>query len=76
MTREEAIGIIKSECYIFDPLNLDRSTMVNTALDMAIIVLEQETVPKEYYDYEYFLRKEYEAKIAKLEKSIEILKQV
>ena len=42
MTREEARGIIKSECYIFDPLNLDRSTMVNTALDMAIIALEQE----------------------------------
>lgn len=42
MTREEARAIIKSECYIFDPLNLDRSTMVNTALDMAIIALEQE----------------------------------
>lgn len=42
MTREEAISIIKSECYIFDPLNLDRSTMVNTALDMAIKALEQE----------------------------------
>lgn len=42
MTREEARGIIKSECYIFDPLNLDRSTMVNTALDMAIIALEQQ----------------------------------
>lgn len=76
MTREEAIGIIKSECYIFDPLNLDRSTMVNTALDMAIIVLEQETVPKEYYDHEYFLRKDYESKIAKLERTIEILKKV
>ena len=44
MTREEARGIIKSECYIFDPLNLDRSTMVNTALDMAIIALEQEEI--------------------------------
>lgn len=76
MTREEAIGIIKSECYIFDPLNLDRSTMVNTALDMAIILLEQETVPKEYYDHEYFLRKEYEVKIAKLERTIETLKKV
>ena len=42
MTREEARGIIKSECYIFDPLNLDRSTMVNTALDLAIKALEQE----------------------------------
>lgn len=42
MTREEARGIIKSECYIFDPLNLDRSTMVNTTLDMAIIALERQ----------------------------------
>lgn len=42
MTREEAICVIKSECYIFDPLNLDRSTMVNTALDMAIKALEKE----------------------------------
>ena len=41
MTREEAIGIIKSECYVFNPLNLDRSTMVNTALDMAIKALDQ-----------------------------------
>ena len=70
MTREEAIGIIKSECYIFDTLNLDRSTMVNTALDIAIKALEQETVPKVYYDREYFLRKEYEEKIAKLEKQV------
>ena len=42
MTREEAIEIIKSECYVFNPLNFDRSTMVNTALDMAVKALEQE----------------------------------
>ena len=42
MTREEARSVIKSECYIFDPFNLDRSTMVNAALDMAIKALEQE----------------------------------
>lgn len=41
MTREEAIGIIKSECYVFNPLNFDRSTMVNTALDIAIKALRQ-----------------------------------
>ena len=76
MTREEAIGIIKSECYVFFPLNLDRQTMVNTALDMAIKALEQETVSKESYDHEYFLRKEYEEKIAKLERNIETLKKV
>ena len=32
MTNKEAIEIIKSECYIFNPLNFDSSTMVNTAL--------------------------------------------
>ena len=39
MTNEEAIKIIKSECYIADLLNLDRTQMVNTALDMAIKAL-------------------------------------
>ena len=42
MTKKEAIKIIKSECYVFNPFNLDRTTMVNTALDLAIKALEQE----------------------------------
>ena len=42
MTKEEAINIIKSECYVFNPLNFDRSTKVNTALDMAIKALDQQ----------------------------------
>ena len=41
MTREEAISVIKSECYVFNPLDLDGSTRINTALDMAIKELEQ-----------------------------------
>ena len=32
MTNKEAIEIIKSECYVFNPLNFDKSTMVNTVL--------------------------------------------
>ena len=44
MTREEAVNIIKSECYIFNPLNLDMSTRINTALDMAIEALDQESM--------------------------------
>ena len=44
MTREEAIGVIKSECYVCNPLNLDRSTRINTALDIAIKALEQESI--------------------------------
>ena len=42
MTREEAISVIKSECYIFNPLDFDKSTKVNTALDMAIQALEKQ----------------------------------
>ena len=44
MSIEEAINIIKSECYVFNPLDFDRSTMVNTALDMAIKALEEESM--------------------------------
>lgn len=41
MSKKDAIDIIKSECYVFNPLNFDRSTMINTALDMAVKALEQ-----------------------------------
>lgn len=44
MTREEAINVIKSECYVFNPLDLDKSTMINTSLDMAIKALDQESM--------------------------------
>ena len=44
MTREEAIGVIKSECYVFNPLNFDKSTRINTALDTAIKALDQEFI--------------------------------
>ena len=42
MTKKEAIEIIKSECYVFNPLDFDKSTKVNTALDMAIQALEKQ----------------------------------
>lgn len=41
MTNEEAIAIIKSECYVMNLLNLDRTQMINKALDKAIEALEQ-----------------------------------
>ena len=44
MTREEAISVIKSECYVFNPLDLDKSTKINTALDKAIKALDQESI--------------------------------
>ena len=42
MTNKEAKEIIKSECYSFNPLDFDRSTKINTALDVAIIALEKQ----------------------------------
>lgn len=42
MTNKEAKEIIESECYSFNPLNFDRSTRINTALDMAIKALEKQ----------------------------------
>lgn len=41
MTASEAIKVIKSECYVFNPLNFDRTRFVNTALDKAVEALEQ-----------------------------------
>ena len=42
MTNKEAKEIIESECYSFNPLNLDRTTRINTALDMAVEALEKQ----------------------------------
>ena len=46
MTNKEAKEIIESECYVFNPLNLDRTTKINTALDVAVKALEQEPCKK------------------------------
>lgn len=69
MTREEAIGHIKDvicENNTIKP-NIVVFEQEKEALYMAIKALEQETVSKESYEHEYFLRKEFEIKIAKLE---------
>ena len=42
MTNKEAISVIKSECYVFNPLDFDKSTKINTALNMAIKALEKQ----------------------------------
>ena len=41
MSPEKAKAVIKNECYIFDPLNLDRTTMVNEALDVALLYIDK-----------------------------------
>ena len=54
MTNKEAKEIIESECYSFNPLDFDRSTKINTALDMAIKALEQQDrIAQILDDYDY-----------------------
>lgn len=71
MTNKEAKEIIKSECYVFNPFNFDRSKEINTALDMAIKALEMQKKLAEFrgmdicnwvedYDYEENNISEYE----------------
>ena len=38
--RKKAIQLIKSECYVFNPMNFDRTIMINSALDCAIEALK------------------------------------
>lgn len=52
MTLAEAKKIIKSECYIADLLDLDRTQMVNTALDMAIQALRYRPIILQEHDAE------------------------
>ncbi len=60
MTIEEAIEEIRYYCQDSEEI---------------IKALRQDTVSRESYEHEYFLRKEFEGKIAKLEKTIEELEQ-
>lgn len=41
MNIDELISIIKNECYISDLTDLDRTIMVNTALDQVISILNE-----------------------------------
>lgn len=50
MTEREAIDIIKSECYVMNLLNLDRTRMINTALDVAIKALEDKGFDQGYHE--------------------------
>ena len=46
MTNEDAIKILKEHCYVFNPLDFDKTTMINTALDTAVRTLERQTIIK------------------------------
>ena len=40
MTAEEAIKIIKEECYVSNLLDIDKTIFINTALDVAVRALK------------------------------------
>ena len=40
MTDKKAIEVIKENCYVFNPMNFDRTTLINTALDRAVEALK------------------------------------
>ena len=62
MAIDEAISVIESECYIFNPLDFDKSTRINTALDMAIEALEkQDRIAQILDDCDYDLLDTWEA---------------
>lgn len=72
MTRENAIKELK--CFS-GTTNLKFTANFWEALNTAIKALEQETVSKEVYDHEYFLRKEFEIKEIKYIKEIDHLRR-
>ena len=70
--REETLDWLyrlRSNIYVYMPK--EWYIPMNDALNDAIKALEQETVSKEVYDHEYFLRKEYEVKIDKLQRQLD-----
>lgn len=50
MNTDELISIIKKECYISDLTDLDRTIMVNTALDQVISILNERKLDEKYED--------------------------
>jgi hypothetical protein len=74
MTKEEIINEIKSLLSELD--NGEDAVTYLTQNDVKwlnenIKALEQETVSRESYEHEYFLRKEFEVKIYKLQRQLE-----
>ena len=41
MTDEKAIEVIRQNCYVSNLLDLDKTVMINTALDMAVAALKR-----------------------------------
>jgi hypothetical protein len=76
MTKDEIINKIKS---ILGELSYEDAVSYLTLNDITwleenVKALEQETVSRESYEHEYFLRKEYEIKTAKAESILDKIK--
>lgn len=56
MTNEKAIEVIRAECYVANPLDIDRAILVNTALDTAIKALETTDVLEKIKGYVNHIR--------------------
>ena len=54
MTIEKAIEVLKSECYVFNPMNFDRTTLINTALDTVIETLEKRHDEEHHCCHRYY----------------------
>lgn len=71
MTPEEAIRIIKEECYVSNLLDIDKTIFINTALDKAVEALKAEpcedtiTLTREAYSDLCLRAADYEARKAK-----------
>lgn len=50
MNTDELISIIKKECYISNLTDLDKTIMVNTALDQVISILNEQKLDEKYED--------------------------
>jgi hypothetical protein len=76
MNKEELKNITRHVFNFYDKNNVNCNwTDMNEACGEILKILEQETVSRESYDHEYFLRNKFEVKAWKLEKIIEDLKQ-
>ena len=50
MTNERAVEILKAYCYINDPMDIEKSILINQALDKAVNALEEHQAIKEILD--------------------------
>lgn len=68
--KQKAIDALKISAPVMAQTPEEFNDYIQT-INQIIDYLEQDTVSKESYDHEYFLRKELEVQIAKLERQVQ-----